>query len=152
VPGRALARLILPPLGLMQIGKDHPVCAGKADPPGPAPAPLLANHEPWRPVKPPMAVMYLQERVRTKLEEMAAILKSEIAHDTFEFIQIIETDARRALSSNARCFVFRHRFHNDFHTQGIGFTQGRAAGRFHPAHHGGGFGRFRRCILRTSSK
>jgi hypothetical protein len=66
-----------------------------------------------------MAVMYLQQRVRTKLEKVAAILKSEFTHDALEFIQIVETDARRALSSNARCFVFRRRFHNDFHTQGI---------------------------------
>jgi hypothetical protein len=63
--------------------------------------------------------MDLKQRVCAKLEEVAAILKSEIPHDTLEFIQIIETDARGALSSNARCFVFRHRFHSGFHTQGI---------------------------------
>jgi hypothetical protein len=66
-----------------------------------------------------MAVMYLKQRVRTKLEKVAAILKPEITHDALEFVQIVETDARRALSSSARCFVFRRWFHNDFHTQGI---------------------------------
>jgi hypothetical protein len=66
-----------------------------------------------------MVVMHLKQRVRTKLEKVAAILKSEITHDALEFIQIIQADARRALSSNARCFVFRRRFHSDFHTQGI---------------------------------
>lgn len=80
---------------------------------------LLANHELRRPVKPAMAVMDLKQRVRTKLEKVAAILKSEITHDALEFVQIVETDAGRAFSSSARCFVFRRRFHNDFHTQGI---------------------------------
>lgn len=63
-----------------------------------------------------MAVMYLQQCVRTKLEKVAAILESEITHDALKFIQIVKTDAGRALSSNARCFVFRRRFHNDLHT------------------------------------
>jgi hypothetical protein len=63
--------------------------------------------------------VYLKQRVRTKLEKVAAILKSEITHDAFEFVQIIKADAGRALSSKTRCFVFRRRFHNDFHTQGV---------------------------------
>ena len=80
------------------------------------PAHLVANHKLRRPIKPPVAVMYLEQGVRTKLEKVAAILESEVTHNTLKFIQIVETDARRALSSNACCFVFRRRFHSDFHT------------------------------------
>ena len=105
----------------MQTGRNVPLAPGKAGRlvPEAGAARLLANHKLRRPVEPPMAVMYLQQRVRTKLEKVAAILKSEITHDALEFIQIIQADARRTLSASARCFVFRRRFHSDFHTQGI---------------------------------
>lgn len=67
-----------------------------------------------------MGVVNLKQRVRAELEKVASILKSEITHDALEFVQIIKTNARCALSSNAQGFIFRRRFHSGFHTQGIG--------------------------------
>jgi len=83
----------------------------------PAPAGgLFADHKPRRPVQPVPAAVNVQQRVCAELEEVAAIFETKLAHNAFEFVQVIKTDAGGAFSATVACSVCRSRFHNDFDT------------------------------------